>query len=59
MDNIHEKKYIVKRFDVDNMQGKILMQFKVEKKKTQWDCGTTWGKVNACNLHLCKRKVFN
>lgn len=32
MDNIHEKN-IVKRLDVDNMQGKILMQFKVEKKK--------------------------
>lgn len=57
------KKNIVKRFDVDNMQVEMIMQFRKKKniigiKKTLWGCGTTWGKVNACNLHLCNRKVF-
>lgn len=41
MDNIHGKNIenIVKKFDVDDMQKKMLMQFKVKKKKKHGNVG--------------------
>lgn len=57
-------RYIFEKKNCENLMwtdaGELYAHAIQVKKKTQHSmgCGSTWGKVNACILHLCNRKVF-